>query len=101
MIKLLKDYANKRIELLKLDATEKVVLLAGGIVFLLLVIVFLSLFLLLFSLGLSHWLGHWVNSVALGYFLVAVIYLISAALCIVFKDDIRKHIADLLLKFLQ
>lgn len=100
MINLIKDYANKRIELLKLDATEKGVLLAGGILFLSIVIVFLSLFLILSSFGLAIWLGKSIDNLALGYFLVAIIYLVLAILCLIFKNIVKDLVASLLLKFL-
>lgn len=100
MINLIKDYANKRIELLKLDVTEKGVLLAGGVLFLSIIIVFLSLFLILSSFGLAIWLGKLVDNLALGYFLVAVIYLVLAVLCLIFRNVVKDLVANLLLKLL-
>ena len=69
MLKIVKDYVENHVELLKLDATEKTLKIIGVSVPLLIISVMVIFFLVLFNIGLALLLGNWQKYYELGFFI--------------------------------
>lgn len=97
MVEIIKDYAAKRLELLKLSATEKGVVTAGTLTFLIMVAIFTVFFLILLNIGIAILVGEAINNYAYGFLIVAGFYLILLILVIIFGKKIKDTIANKLL----
>lgn len=76
MIDLLKDYIEKHLELIKLNAAEKTFTVLGISVPLLILSVFMLFFLVLLNIGLALLIGREVGSNAYGFLIMAGTYLL-------------------------
>ena len=94
MIKILKDYIENHLELLRLDATEKTLKIIGVSVPLLIIIVMGSFFIILLNIGLALMIGKWINSYALGFFILSGFYLLMIILAYLFRYQIKDAITD-------
>lgn len=97
MVEIIKDYAAKRLELLKLSATERGVVTAGTLTFLIMVAIFTVFFLILFNIGIAILIGTALDNYAYGFLVVAGFYLLLLILTIVFGKAIKDMIANKLL----
>lgn len=98
MVEIIKDYAAKRVELLKLSATEKGVVTAGTLTFMIMVAIFTVFFLILFNIGVAILVGSYIGNYAYGFLIVAGIYLVLLILVFIFGKKIKDTIANKLLK---
>lgn len=94
MVKILKDYIENHVELLKLDATEKTLKIIGISVPLFLMSIMGSFFIILLNIGLALLLGKWVNNYALGFFILSGFYLLMIILAFVFRNHIKNFITN-------
>ncbi len=94
MVKILKDYIENHVELLKLDATEKTLKIIGISVPLFLISIMGSFFIILLNIGLALLLGKWVNNYALGFFILSGFYLLMIILAFVFRNHIKNFITN-------
>ncbi|RRQ45260.1 phage holin family protein [Chryseobacterium sp. SC28] len=101
MIEIIKDYAAKRVELLKIQIQEKSSLSAGTIVFVFLIAVVCSFFVLFFNFGIAFLIGESLDSDAYGFLIVAGFYLLLTIIVLLFKKLIIKSIANKLIGFLK
>lgn len=101
MINLLKDYASKRIELLKLEATEKTALTAGTITFVLLMVIAGLFFLLFFNIGIGLLIGYYIGNYAWGVLIVAGFYLLLLFLVMAMRKSISNMVVNTILKSLN
>lgn len=93
MIDLIKDYAEKKIELVKLDATEKSLKIIGVVpVMIISVLAIFFIFLLNVSLGL--FLGNWLHNFAYGFLILAGFYLLLILLVFLMRNYIKKIITN-------
>ena len=74
MLDLLKDYALKRVDLLKMEATEKGVLTVSTIILSVVMAVFALFFLILLNIGIALLIGSALDSNAYGFLIVAGFY---------------------------
>lgn len=101
MINLLKDYAGKRLELLKLEATEKTALTAGTTVVIVLMAIFGLFFFLFFNIGLGLLIGHYMGNYGWGVLIVAGFYLLLTLIALFMKKTISNMVVNTILKSLN
>lgn len=94
MIKILKDYIENHVELLRLDATEKTLKIIGVSVPLLIITVMGSFFIILLNIGLALMIGKWIESYALGFFILSGFYLLMIILAYLFRHQIKDAITN-------
>jgi hypothetical protein len=97
---LLVDYADKRIELVKLEAAEKVAIIGGLSASFLLIMLFSFLSLMFVSVMFGFLLAEMSGSMLSGFSLLALLYVFLLILVIVFRKNISKPISNLLVKIL-
>lgn len=100
MVEIVKDYASKRLELLKLTATEKGVETAGTVTNGVLMAVFGIFFLILLNIGVAFLIGEALDNYGYGFLIVAGFYLLLLVLVLVFGKKIKNLIATKILKSL-
>ena len=101
MLDILKDYASKRADLLKMEATEKGVVTAGTLALIILLFVFAIFFLILFNIGVGVLIGSYIGNYAYGFLLVAAFYFLVFIIMIISGKSIKNMIANKLLKTLN
>lgn len=94
MVKILKDYIENHVELLRLDATEKTLKIIGVSVPLLIMTIMGSFFIILLNIGLALMIGKWIDSYALGFFILSGFYLLIMILAYFFRNNIKDAIID-------
>lgn len=93
-----KDYAELRLELMKLEASAKVSNVVSGIASAV-VIGLLALFVLLFaSVGVAWWIGQANDNPSLGFFIVAGFYLVLGVVVYFMRNAIKLPIVNSLLQ---
>ncbi|GAA4155655.1 hypothetical protein GCM10022217_13880 [Chryseobacterium ginsenosidimutans] len=101
MIETIKEYATKRIDLLKIEATEKSSLSAGVIAYLVVLLVAFGFFIILFNFGIAFLLGRAMGDQSYGFLIVAGFYLLVMIIIMIFKKKIVNYVADQVIKFLN
>ena len=94
MVKILKDYLENHVELLRVDATEKTLKIIGVSVPLLIMTIMGSFFIILLNIGLALMIGKWIDSYALGFFILSGFYLLIMILAYFFRNNIKDAITD-------
>ncbi|MBB4805432.1 positive regulator of sigma E activity [Chryseobacterium defluvii] len=101
MIETIKEYTSKRIDLLKIEATEKSSLSAGIITYLVVLLVAFAFFIILFNFGIAFLIGKALDNNSYGFLIVAAFYFTVMLLIIAFKRTIVNSVADQVIKFLN
>jgi len=101
MIETIKEYASKRIDLLKIEATEKSSLSAGIITYFIIMLVAFGFFIILFNFGIAFLIGEALGNQSYGFLIVAGFYLLIMILVMVFKKKIVNSVADQVINFLN
>ncbi|MDY3344057.1 phage holin family protein [Riemerella anatipestifer] len=101
MINLFKSYAQKRLDLIKMEAAEKISIKAGGIAFLVLLSVFFLLFIIFSSIGLAVLLGYYMQNIIYGFLIVAGFYLLLMIIFLLFKNFVKEGIANVIIKLIN
>ncbi len=101
MLDLVKDYALKRVDLLKMEATEKGVLTAGIATVISLIALFFVFFLILLNIGVAFLIGHALENDAYGFLIVAGFYLLMMGLMVLLMKPIKNMVANKLIKLLN
>ncbi|MFP3595534.1 phage holin family protein [Chryseobacterium sp. SIMBA_029] len=101
MIETIKEYASKRIDLLKIEATEKSSLSAGLITYFIVLLVAFAFFIILFNFGIAFLIGKALDNTSYGFLIVAGFYFLIMVFVIVFKNKIVNSVADQVIKFLN
>ena len=94
MIDLIKDYAEKKIELVKLDATEKSLKIIGVSVPVMIISVLAIFFIFLLNVSLGLLLGNWLHNFAYGFLILAGFYLLLILLVFLMRNYIKKIITN-------
>ena len=89
MVKILKDYLENHVELLRLDATEKTLKIIGVSVPLLIMTIMGSFFIILLNIGLALMIGKLIDSYALGFFILSGFYLLIMILAYFFRNILK------------
>lgn len=100
MIDTLKDYAEKRLQLLKLEATEKSSLGAGNLVLIVLISISLLFFIALVNIGVGLWIGSLLGNYAYGILIMAGFYLLVVILLLLFRKTVLNLVAGSIIKFI-
>ncbi len=101
MIELLKKYSSKKIELLKMEATEKSSVAVGSIIFLTILAVFFVFFFLLLNIGLGLLIGHYLDNYGLGVLLMSGFYLLLLLIMISIKKSIKNSVASKIINLIN
>lgn len=101
MIETIKEYASKRIDLLKIEATEKSSISAGVIAYLVILLVAFGFFIILFNFGLAFLVGKALNNTSYGFLIVAAFYLFIMIVIIICKKRIVNMVANKVIEFLN
>ncbi len=101
MIHLVKEYASKRLELLKLEATEKSSKGAGLLVFISLTALAALFFVVLFNIGIGLYIGSLLGNYGYGVLIVAGFYLLMLLLLFLLKKSIMTKVAGGIIKFIN
>lgn len=96
-----KEYASKKIDLLKLEATEKSSIGLGIIAFLVLILVALLFFFILLIIGLGLLIGYLLDNYAYGILIMAGFYLLALFILFYARKSIINSIANKILKVLN
>ncbi|RZJ49350.1 MAG: hypothetical protein EOO19_05660 [Chryseobacterium sp.] len=101
MIETIKEYTSKRIDLLKIQATEKSSISAGVIAYLVVLLVAFTFFIILFNFGVAFFIGKLLNNTSYGFLIVAAFYLLITLIVVTFKKRIINIIANKVIEFLN
>lgn len=90
-----KEYVNLRMQLMRLNVTEKISgalanFIAAGAAIILLIIFFVFA-----SIGLAYWVGSLLENTALGFISVAGIYLLLAIIILLIRNSIQPKLTDI------
>ena len=95
MIDSLKNYIEKRFQLIKLELIGVFANMASGLVSSFIILIFLLFILLMLSFSLAFWFSKILDSFSLGFVIVAGIYLLIFLLYLLLgKSKIDKNIKD-------
>lgn len=101
MINILKDYIEKRINLVKMEAVEKVASISGLVYFLVLALVFAMFFLIFLILGIGLWIGYLLGNYAYGLLIMSGICLLFLIITFLLKKYIKNFASNTLIKLLN
>lgn len=101
MVEIVKDYLNKRLDLIKIETTEKTSVGLGHLVFLSLLFIFGSFFVLLLNIGIGLLIGYFLGNYGYGVLIISGFYLILLLLAFKFKTKITECVANKIIKFLN
>ncbi len=101
MLNILKEYAYKRTDLLKIEATEKSVMLIGSITFIILTVFTVLFFVILLLFGIGFLIGAYLNNYGYGLLIVAAFYLLILILLFLKKKTIKSIVANKILESLD
>ncbi|NLN96085.1 MAG: hypothetical protein GX128_07955 [Bacteroidales bacterium] len=96
----IRKYIEIRLNLAKLDVLEKSAKILSLLLSAIFLFIIFMLFLFFISLTIAKWLGQLMNSDALGYLIIAVIYLISGIIVLryrrkLFLGSAIKHLSEI------
>lgn len=94
MLDLLKDYASKRLQLLKMEATEKSSVTAGTVTYLAIAAVAGLFFLILLNVGLGFLVGSWIGNYGYGLLIMAAFYLLIIIIVLAARKSIKAMVAN-------
>lgn len=101
MLDLIKEYASKRLELLKMEATEKSSVTAGTITYLSIAAVAGLFFIILFNVGLGLLIGSWIGNYGYGLLIMAGVYLLIMIIAYAARKSIKTKVANKIVKSLN
>lgn len=101
MLETVKEFASKKIELLKMEATEKAAVSIGTIVFLSILGILSLFFIAILNIGLGLLIGYYIGNYAYGMLIMAGVYLLMIIIAVASKNTIKNKIADLIIKTLN
>lgn len=88
LLKKIKEYLELRLELFRLKSISKASKFVSSFITLLVVIILFSFSLFAITIGLGLLIGEWVGKIYLGFFIVAVLYIIIGLIIYSMKDKI-------------
>lgn len=101
MVETLKEYATKRVDLLKIEATEKAVITAGTITYIVSATIAFLFFITLFNIGVGLLIGHYLGNYAYGILIMAGFYLLVLVIVLLARNFIKNTVADKILKIMN
>lgn len=101
MLELIKEYAYKRADLLKLEATEKSITVLGTVIYITLMVFALQFFVLLFLLAIGFLIGEYLNNYGYGFLIVAGLFLLILIVVFLQRKTIKNMVANKILESLD
>lgn len=101
MIDIVKDYAAKRLDLLKLEATEKSSVGAGTLTFIIIASVAALFFIILLNIGIGLWIGGMLGNYGYGVMIMAGLYLLLLIIVFLMRKYITNSVANKIIKFIN
>ncbi len=101
MIELIKEYTEKRLDLLKLEVTEKSSLTAGKLLYIGSAVIAILSFIFLFNIGIGFLIGSLLGNYAYGLLIVALVYLISFFAILHYRKKIKDSFANWFIKLIN
>lgn len=101
MLDILKDYAYKRADLVKMEVTEKSVTLIGAITFIILAAFTALFFVILLLFGIGFLIGAYLNNYGYGLLIVAAFYLLVLIFLFMKRNTIKNMVANKILESLN
>ena len=101
MVEIIKEYASKRIDLLKMEVTEKSSVTAGIITFIVLLSIAAIFFIILLNVGIGLLIGYWLGNYAYGMLIMAGIYLLIIIILFVARKSLQNTVADKIIKLIN
>lgn len=101
MIELLKEYASKRADLFKIEATEKAVTILGAVAIAVLIAIFSILFIIIFFIGIGFLIGHYLHNDGFGLLIVSAVFLLLIFVIGLSRKSIKNFIANNIIKLLE
>lgn len=101
MLDLVKEYASKRLMLLKMEATEKSSVSAGTVTYLTLAAMATLFFIILLNIGLGFLIGTWVDNYGYGFLILAGFYLLIILIIFAARNAIKAAVANKIIKSLN
>ena len=101
MVEIIKEFASKKIDLLKMEVTEKSSLTVGTITFFSLVAIAFLFFIILFNIGVGLLIGFWLGNYAYGILIMAGLYLIILIVVFLARKAITYTVADKIVKLIN
>ena len=101
MLDLVKEYAEKRLDLLKMEATEKSSVTAGTFTFLAIAVVAGLFFLILLNIGLGLLIGSYLGNYAYGLLIMAGFYLLIILIVFLARNSIKNAVANKIIQSLN
>ena len=95
------NYIDKRLELFKLTAYEKLAQSSSYILFGLIILLLICVIFLLSLLGLAFFIGSYFDSLGLGFGILVVVTLLIMGLFIAFGKRFRRSSVNLVIKILR
>lgn len=93
------DFLETKVELLKLQAVDKVTGIGSSLASAIILIMVVSLMLFTLNIGIAIWIGELLGEVYYGFFIVSGFYLLVALLMYVFRSQwLKKPFHDRLIK---
>ncbi len=101
MFELIKEYAEKRLDLVKLDLTDKSATISGLIYFLIIALVFLVFFIVFLILGLGLWVGYLLGNYAYGLLIMSGLCLVMFIIVVSLRKRIQNYAANFFINLLN
>ena len=101
MLDLVKEYVAKRVDLLKMEATEKSSVTAGIITFLAIATVAGLFFLVLLNIGLGLLIGSYLGNYGYGVLIMAGFYLLILLIVFLTRNSIKNAVANKIIQSLN
>lgn len=98
MLDLVKEYASKRIDLLKMEAAEKSSLTAGMFTVFAIAIVAGLFFILLLNIGIALLIGKFIGNYGYGLLIVSGFYLLVLIIVLLARHSIVNGVANKIIK---
>lgn len=94
MVNLIKEYFEKRIELIKLNATEKTFKVIGASIPFIIIAVLFIFFLFILNVGLGLLIGNALENYAYGFLILAAFYFLLILLAYLLRNNIKNLIVN-------
>lgn len=101
MVEIVKEFVAKKIDLLKMEATEKSSVTAGIIAFVTITIVLALFFIILFNIGMGLLIGYWLGNYAYGVLIMAGFYLVLMLILFITRKSLQNMVANKIIKSLN
>lgn len=98
MLEILKEFISKKIELLKMEAEEKTVLIFSFITLFVIILIAFLFFILLLNIGVGLWIGSLLGNYAYGILIIAAFYFLLIFILLMARKSIKAKVANYILK---